>query len=156
MFVSCAGSNWGEEWMVLKIDKYEYGIFWTECYVVFKLCMIMKRFWRLVMSYGSFVSSACNLRRNWLECVGRVKTVKPVLSGHPWEMAYWRLNTGWPFNTGLKNVRAIEEYKDGDRAKYPSHNTTTLSATSKDFTYTRTPRGRWMELTKPDRSTCLN
>ena len=35
------------------------------------------------MSYGSFVSSACNLRRNWLECVGHVKIVKPVLSGHP-------------------------------------------------------------------------
>ena len=31
-------------------------------------------------------------------------------------------NTGWPFNTGLTNVRAvIQENKGGQRAKYLSH-----------------------------------
>ena len=27
-------------------------------------------------------------------------TVEPVLSGHPWGLHRWPLNTGWPLNAG--------------------------------------------------------
>ena len=35
--------------------------------------------------------------------------VKPVLSDNPLGMAYWLLNTGWLFTTGVPNVRVIIE-----------------------------------------------
>ena len=36
-------------------------------------------------------------------------------SSHPWEMAYWPLSAGWPFNTGLTNLRVIQD--NGDLAR---------------------------------------
>ena len=42
-------------------------------------------------------------------------TVRSVLSGHPLGMAYW------PFNTGLTNMRVIQENKGSQRVKYLSH-----------------------------------
>ena len=34
-------------------------------------------------------------------------------------MAEWLLNTCWPFNTGLTNLGAYQENKNGDIVKYP-------------------------------------
>ena len=42
-------------------------------------------------------------------------TVRHVLSGHPLGMAYW------PFNTGLTNMRVIQENDGSQRVKYLSH-----------------------------------
>ena len=33
-------------------------------------------------------------------------------SSHPWEVAYWPLSAGWPFNTGLTNLRVIQDNRD--------------------------------------------
>ena len=41
--------------------------------------------------------------------------VTSSLSGHPLGAAYW------PLNTGLTNVRVIQENEGSQRAKYPSH-----------------------------------
>ena len=40
------------------------------------------------------------------------------MSGHPWRMGYWPLNTSWPFNTGLTNLRVIQEHEDDEKVKY--------------------------------------
>ena len=50
-----------------------------------------------------------------------LSTVTPVLSGHPLGMAYWPLNTVWPFNIGLTNLRVIQENEGSQRVKYMSH-----------------------------------
>ena len=52
-------------------------------------------------------------------------TVRHVLSGHPLGMAYWPFNTGWLFNTGLTNMRVIQENEGSQRVKYLSHDNLT-------------------------------
>ena len=53
----------GKGWIVLAIDNYDYGIIYLNIKGLrtakpwFKLCMIMKRFWRLVISMISYSSS---------------------------------------------------------------------------------------------------
>ena len=48
-------------------------------------------------------------------------TGKPVLRSHRLGMAYRPLNTGWPYDTGLTNVRVTQENEGGQRLKYLSH-----------------------------------
>ena len=40
------------------------------------------------------------------------------IRSRPLGMAKWLLNTGWPFNTGLTNLRVYQQNKDGNKAKY--------------------------------------
>ena len=40
---------------------------------------------------------------------------------HPYGMPYWLFNTVWIFNTGLTNLRVIQQNEDCEKAKYPSH-----------------------------------
>ena len=40
---------------------------------------------------------------------------------HPCGMPYWLLNTVWIFNTGLTNLRVIQQNEDCEKAKHPSH-----------------------------------
>ena len=63
-----------EEWMVLAIDKYDYGIFLKKGLRTAKPLFKLSHYEKVLKACDIvwFVSSACNLRRHWPECVGRV------------------------------------------------------------------------------------